>query len=183
MESASGGDDKRLRRWATEHGPAIRAFVFARSKDWHLADDLLQETLCRAWENRDRYHDSGTERGFLLRIADRLLMDHFRRTKRRRTESLPEEIVNDQRRTTQSSQSNTLSTISEQETTVAVHAALAQLTDTQRRVLLLRFFGQLGFAEIASTIGIPLGTALSHCRRGLESIRNLLKSGGEEVDE
>jgi DNA-directed RNA polymerase specialized sigma24 family protein len=41
-------------------------------------------------------------------------------------------------------------------------------------VLLLRFYGQMSFVEIAEEIGCPLGTTLSHCRRGLETLRTLL---------
>jgi DNA-directed RNA polymerase specialized sigma24 family protein len=40
--------------------------------------------------------------------------------------------------------------------------------------LLLRYYGQLGFAEIADEIRCPLSTTLSHCRRGLETLRAIL---------
>jgi DNA-directed RNA polymerase specialized sigma24 family protein len=41
-------------------------------------------------------------------------------------------------------------------------------------VLLLRYYGQFSFAEIAEMTGWPMNTALSHCRRGLEALRKLL---------
>ena len=53
-------------------------------------------------------------------------------------------------------------------------AALDQLSPPQRRVLLLRYYGQFSFAEIAEMIDCPLNTTLSHCRRGLEALRALL---------
>ena len=53
-------------------------------------------------------------------------------------------------------------------------AALDQLSSPQRRVLLLRYFGQLTFAEIAEMTDCPLNTTLSHCRRGLETLRVLM---------
>jgi RNA polymerase sigma-70 factor, ECF subfamily len=52
--------------------------------------------------------------------------------------------------------------------------ALDGVTSVQKRVLLLRYFGDLSFEEIAETVGCPLGTALSHCRRGLLTLRKLL---------
>ena len=58
-----------------------------------------------------------------------------------------------------------------------VHRALEQLSPPQRRVLLLRYYGQMSFAEIAHIMEIPLNTVLSHCHRGLEKLRKLL---GEE---
>ena len=53
-------------------------------------------------------------------------------------------------------------------------AVLGELSPLQQRVLLLRYYGQLSFAEIAEIIGCPLNTALSHCRRGLEALRTRL---------
>ena len=41
-------------------------------------------------------------------------------------------------------------------------------------MLLLRYYGQLGFAEIAAMTSLPLSTTLSHCRRGLEVLRRML---------
>jgi DNA-directed RNA polymerase specialized sigma24 family protein len=40
--------------------------------------------------------------------------------------------------------------------------------------MLLRYYGQLTFEQIALTLGCPLNTALSHCRRGLERLRKQL---------
>ena len=60
------------------------------------------------------------------------------------------------------------------ETSEELTAALVQLTPSQRRVLLLRFFSDMTFEEIAATMNCPLGTALSHCRRGLIAMRKLL---------
>ncbi len=60
------------------------------------------------------------------------------------------------------------------EETGRLTAALDRLSPAQRRVLLLRYFGQLSFADIATTTGLPLSTTLSHCRRGLETLRKLL---------
>jgi RNA polymerase sigma factor (sigma-70 family) len=60
------------------------------------------------------------------------------------------------------------------ETSDELSAALGQLTQSQRRVLLLRYFSDLTFEEIAGTLGCPLSTALSHCRRGLAAMRKLM---------
>jgi len=53
-------------------------------------------------------------------------------------------------------------------------AAMEKLTAPQRRVLLLRYYGEMSFAEIAETMDCPLNTALSHCRRGLLTLKKIL---------
>jgi RNA polymerase sigma factor (sigma-70 family) len=53
-------------------------------------------------------------------------------------------------------------------------ATLDSLSEPQRRVLLLRYYGELSFAEIATMLECPVSTALSHCHRGLQTLRKLL---------
>jgi RNA polymerase sigma-70 factor (ECF subfamily) len=60
------------------------------------------------------------------------------------------------------------------EARAALDTALDALTEPQRRVLLLRYYGNLAFEEIASVLDCPLNTALSHCRRGLLALRQLM---------
>jgi RNA polymerase sigma factor (sigma-70 family) len=52
--------------------------------------------------------------------------------------------------------------------------ALGQLNPVQKRVLLLRYYSDMPFGEIAKTLNCPLNTALSHCRRGLLALRKIL---------
>ena len=65
-------------------------------------------------------------------------------------------------------------TVARAEAADRLREALDRLSAAQRRVLLLRYFGQMSFAEIAEAVGCPLNTALSHCRRGLLALRNLM---------
>jgi len=52
--------------------------------------------------------------------------------------------------------------------------ALDRISPAQQRVLLLRYFGQLSFQEIATVVDCPLNTVLSHARRGLLALRQIL---------
>jgi len=61
-----------------------------------------------------------------------------------------------------------------QESVRQLNVALESLSDGQRRVLLLRYYGDMPFQEIARTTGQRLNTVLSHCRRGLLALRELL---------
>jgi RNA polymerase sigma-70 factor, ECF subfamily len=163
-------DDDRIARWVREHGRCVRGYLLGMVRRPEVADDLAQEVFQRAWRARDRYRDEGRERAYLLKIADRLVVDRSRRLGLELTvdETVWREVepVADDR--------SPLEEITRAETSQQVAAALGRLTPAQRRVLLLRFFGELTFEEIAESIGCPLGTALSHCRRGLIALRRLL---------
>jgi len=162
----------RLARWVRDHAAAVRGYLLGLVRRADLADDLLQDVFQRAWQARDRYEDRGTERAFLLRIADRLVIDKSRRSRR---EINVDDATWHEVEPTASDESplDELHTI---ETNQELTAALDRLSFNQRRVLLLRYFSDMTFEEIAAELECPLGTALSHCRRGLAAMKKLLTS-------
>jgi RNA polymerase sigma-70 factor (ECF subfamily) len=163
-------ENDRFADWGREHGPAVRGYLLAMVRRPEVADDLTQEVFCRAWQARGRYREQGTARAYLLRIADRLLCDRHRRRGR-------EVTLDDEHWKQMEPASRAVDppeAAARAEAVGQLTAALDCLSPTQRRVLLLRYYGQLSFAEIAETVGCPLNTALSHCRRGLMALRKLL---------
>jgi RNA polymerase sigma-70 factor (ECF subfamily) len=163
-------EDDRVANWAREHGRAVRGYLLAMVRRPNLADDLAQEVFCRAWQARSRYREQGNARAYLLRIADRLVCDRRRRAGR--------EVTLDEDGWKQiepvSGAVEPSRAVAQAEAASQLAAALDRLSPMQRRVLLLRYYGQLRFAEIAEIINCPLSTTLSHCRRGLIALRKLL---------
>jgi len=163
-------DEDRFAGWVREHGRAVRGFLAAMLRRTDLVDELSQEVFCRAWEARSRYREQGTARAYLLRIADRLVCDRIRR--------LPAALNLDEAGWKQhepwSDGEDPADALQQAEEGKQLAAALDRLSDPQRRVLLLRYYGQFTFAEIAAITGCPLNTTLSHCHRGLETLRKLL---------
>lgn len=148
----------------------MRGYLLALVRRPDLADDLTQEVFCRAWRARSRYREEGNARAYLLRIADRLVCDRGRKSGRERT--LNEESwkqIEPVSRAVEPSEA-----LARAEAADRLAEALDRLSPVQRRVLLLRYYGQMSFAEIAETVNCPLSTALSHCRRGLLTMRKLM---------
>jgi len=159
--------DERIARWVREHARALRGYLLGLVRRSDVADDLLQEVFRKAWQSHAKYREEGYERAYLLRIADRLVVDRSRRLGREinvddATWHEVEPAVNGDAPDDE---------LVRGETTGELVAALDRLTLAQRRVLLLRYFGDLTFEEIAAALDCPLGTALSHCRRGLAALR------------
>lgn len=169
-DSQRDNDEQRFVQWVQEHGKAVRGFLWASARRPDVVDELTQEVFCRAWQARSSYREQGAARAYLLRIADRLACDRSRHNGQQ---------VNLDHDGWQ--QCEPLSRIADPSSSAAraeqralLAEALDRLTAQQRRVLLLRYYGQLSFKEIAEQIGCPLNTALSHCRRGLETLQTLL---------
>jgi RNA polymerase sigma-70 factor (ECF subfamily) len=162
--------DDRLARWVCEHGRAVRGYLMGLVRSPDVADDLTQEVFRRAWEARTRYQESGNARAYLLTIADRLACDRGRRVGR--------EVTIDEnawrRLEPAEDDDSAADSLVQAETRRQLAAALDGLSAEQRRVLLLRYYGDMSFKEIAETMETPLNTVLSHCRRGLAALRKLL---------
>ena len=168
--SRRSDEDDRFAEWTREHGRAVRGYLLAMVRRADVADDLVQEVFCRAWQARERYREQGNARAYLLRIADRLVCDRGRKAGRERT--LNEETWRQVEPVSRDGEP--WEAFARAEAAAQLTAALDRLSPAQRRVLLLRYYGQLSFAQIAETVGCPLSTALSHCRRGLMLLRKLL---------
>ncbi len=163
------GHQRLFAEWVRDHGKAVRGFLLALVRRGDVADDLCQEVFCRAWQARERYTDQGKARAYLLQIANRLVYDRGRNKPQTNLNDEGWKIYEPPSPATGPPQAAMLS-----EQIGLQHAALDRLAPMQQRVLLLRYYGQMNFQEIADTLQTPLNTALSHCRRGLETLRRLL---------
>jgi RNA polymerase sigma-70 factor (ECF subfamily) len=140
------------------------------------AEDLLQETFLRVVGTIGAYEDRGRFESWLFRIAANLARDHLRRSRLRRVQSLDAAGPNGEPRTAGPApvEWRPLERLEEADRCDALLAALEQLGDAEREVILLRHYSELSFRQIADLLGIPLGTALARGHRGLRRLRALL---------
>ena len=162
-------------RWVHDHGRSVLGYLIGLVRNRSLAEDLLQDVFCRAWQARHRYTDTGKERAYLLRIADRLACDRARRPQKEIG------VADDALRAIEPADGDPSpwESLVRREANEQLSAALETLNEPQRRVLLLRYYGELEFAEIAEIVQAPLNTVLSHNRRGLLALRKLLVEKNE----
>jgi RNA polymerase sigma-70 factor, ECF subfamily len=148
--------DELLATWVREHSAAIRGYALALVRRPDVADDVLQEVFRRAWQVRDTFRRQGQDRAFLIRIADHLVCD---RARRQGWELNVDDTGWHSLEPAHEEDPSSLAQWHEAEQDLT--AALERLSPTQRRVLLMRYFADLSFADIAEQLGCPLNTALS----------------------
>jgi len=152
-----------------EHIPRLRRYARALMGDRVGADDLVQDTLERAW---GRFHlwESGTDlRAWLFSIMHNLHVNQVRAGRLRAADSLDDEDG-----------AMEIPVRATQEDGLMVKdldKALRQLSEEQREVLLLVGLEQLSYEEVAQVLSIPLGTVMSRLSRGREKLRALLSGG------
>ncbi|KRB44790.1 MAG: sigma-70 family RNA polymerase sigma factor [Pseudomonadota bacterium] len=135
--------------------PALRAFAWSLSHNGSDADDLVQDTLIKAWTNRDKFEPGTNLRAWLFTI---LRNTYYTQVIRRRRE------VRDET----GEYANNLSSPPTQDWSVAVRAlqaGLAQLPDEHREALILVGAAGLSYEEAAGICGCALGTIKSRVNR------------------
>lgn len=143
--------------------PRLRRYARSLRREHAAADDLVQDTLERAWHKSHQWHRDKAACPWLFSIMHNLHVDQARK---QRLETLPLEDVMQE-----------LVVPAEQEGLLEMQDlknALYALPSEQREVLLLVAVEQLAYREVAETLGIPLGTVMSRLSRGRDSLRALL---------
>lgn len=161
----------------------LYGFFYRLTGSRHDAEDLLQELFVRLVRTIGHYEHDGRFDGWLFRIATNLVRDRVRRSRKGRAIRGEAGAADDEeggpleQRPDLSAPPPTES-LERAEQIDRMQAAIAQLPEGEREVILLRHFSQLSFREIAELMDTPLGTALARAHRGLARLRELM--GGSE---
>ena len=149
--------------------PRLRRYARAMVGNRAAADDLVQDTLERAWSRLAQWQVGSDLRAWLFGIMHNLRVDQLRRPGLN-AQPMGEEEFEVPIRATQSDHLE----LSDLE------VALARLPEEQRAVLLLVALEEMSYEEVAGTLEIPLGTVMSRLSRGRERLR-LILNGGQPV--
>jgi RNA polymerase sigma-70 factor (ECF subfamily) len=134
------------------------------------AEDLLQEVFVQVWRQAQSYSaERGSPEAWIINIARSRAIDKIRSIRRMQKSF----VLTDDPAQAESSD-NVESSAAESETRLAMNSALANLPDTQRKVLELAYFDGLTQSEIADRLAEPLGTVKTRMRSGIQRLREIL---------
>jgi RNA polymerase sigma-70 factor (ECF subfamily) len=158
--------DAAFRALYADHGPALLRLTTAlTSGDRGRAEDLVQETMLRAWTHRgnlDIQHRS--PQAWLITVARHLAVDAHRARRSRPTEAGPDEGL-------AFADSHPIDARVDE---VGLRAAIATLPGPQRQALTEVYYRDRSAAETARILQIPLGTVRSRIFYGLRGVRRAL---------
>jgi RNA polymerase sigma factor (sigma-70 family) len=140
----------------------LRRYARSLARDESQAEDLVQDTLVRAYERRSSFRPGGNLRGWLLSILHNTFIDHRRRH------------VAEFRRLEQAAALADTVVPPEQESRLRlqqVQAAFTSLPDEQRAALHLVAIEGLSYQEAANALKIPVGTLMSRLGRARATLR------------
>ncbi|GID32248.1 sigma-70 family RNA polymerase sigma factor [Paractinoplanes brasiliensis] len=162
--------DIRLRQIQRDNGGALLHFLqgLLSSTAVHTAEDLVQETLLRAWRTIDSVPvEPESQRRWLFTVARRLAIDAYRKRQSRPTEV---GLTGTEPGTATSEAAETVIAL------LALRHAVNELSPAHRSVLRELHFEGRSFDQVATRLGIPVGTVKSRAHYAMRQLRDELSA-------
>jgi RNA polymerase sigma-70 factor, ECF subfamily len=152
----------RITRLFESMRPDLMRFAFWLTRDRSIAEDVVQESLLRAWRSRDALKDPSCSRAWLLTIVRR---EHARLYERKRLELVE---LND------ASEHEGSGLISQDDSELhALRAAIMQLPIEYREPLIMQVLGGFSVEEIAHELSLSVSAVLTRLFRARNKLRAL----------
>lgn len=187
VQASKGGDMAAFEELVARHRDKMfaRAFRIVHQED--EAMDLSQEAWIKGWQRIGQFEGESSFATWMTRITINLCLDHLRRNQRYRVEPLPDssEDVTGLDRFLPPVWTNPTERLERAELRVRIDAALAKLSDAHRTVLVLHEFEDMGYKEIAETVGISIGTVMSrlfYARRRMATLLAGIQDEDQDQD-
>lgn len=171
------GDRNAISELIEVYNRKVYDYIRMLVKDEDLASDLCQETFIKAVRVIDdgKYTDNGKFLSWILRIAHNQVIDHFRSVKQNR--AINESTAGfDIFSTIRLTESNAEDAIIRTQNIEDIKLMISRLPDEQKEVVIMRYYDDLSFKEIAEHTGVSINTALGRMRYALINLRKMLKA-------
>jgi RNA polymerase sigma-70 factor (ECF subfamily) len=168
------GHEPSLEELIRRHKAKIYTSIYLLVKDSYLAEDIFQDTFIKVINTlkAGKYNEEGKFLPWVIRIAHNLIIDHFRKEKRKPLvttvdgfdifevikfydDSMEDKMIREQ-------------------THKDLRELIHHLPSDQKEVLIMRHFGELSFKEISELSGVSINTALGRMRYALNNLRKMM---------
>ncbi len=161
---AKGGDKDAFAEIYETHMTPVYRFLFVRIRNREEAEDITQETFLKAYQALSRFEATRDNfLPYLFTIARNLAINHG---KKKRPDTEPPENID-----RVASIADTARFTEDEERKKTVRGALEVLSEGEREVIMLRFFGEQTYAEIAEALGKKEDAVRQHVARGMKKMR------------
>lgn len=175
VRQAAQGDEGAFEKLFRCYAPRIFRFALGYLGDPAHAEEVVQETMIAVWKNAKNYKEQSQVSSWVLGIARNKALDRVR-ARQREPQLLPHKL--DRQRSTRTTPEQILQ---KEIQTERVRTALAQLSPEHREVILLVFYNDFSYAEIAQVLNCPEGTVKSRVYYAKEELKRLLRGEGGEL--
>lgn len=174
VKAYAQGNNEAFDTLLNRHQERIYNYILRIIKNEDVANDIFQDTFVKAIMNirKGRYTDTGRFPAWISRIAHNLIIDYFRQEKSENLQSCDIDEVDLLNRKELSE-----ATIEDILITEQIHDDVRLLIDelpaAQREVLMMRYYRNMSFKEIAEATGVSINTALGRMRYAILNMRRI----------
>ena len=147
--------------------PSLRRYARGLTGGRDSADDLVQDTLERAWSKLSLWQRRGDVRAWMFGILHNLFIDRVRSQRSTPEDAAGDDLPDQPERAMQTDRLEVRD----------LDRALHRLPAEQREVLLLVAVEELSYQQVAIVVGVPIGTVMSRLSRARERLRGELQGG------
>ena len=172
----ANGNNEAFDALLNRHQTQVFSYIMRIVRNRDLVNDIFQETFVKAITTirQGRYTDAGKFGAWVNRIAHNLVIDFYRQEKSENTTSTDEgemDILN----RADLSEGTVEDVIVNEQIRKDVRRIIRELPKTQRDVLVMRYYRNLSFKQIADMTGVSINTALGRMRYALINMRRIAK--------
>lgn len=168
------GNNEAFDALVERHKTRVFSYICRTVKDTDLADDIFQETFVKVITTikQGRYVENGRFQAWIVRIAHNLIIDYYRQEKSENLQSTSTPGINILNKKELSD-----STIEDEIILSQIHTdvrrLILSLPSNQREVLLMRYYKDMSFKEIADATKVSINTALGRMRYAILNMRRI----------
>jgi RNA polymerase sigma-70 factor (ECF subfamily) len=185
MEAHLQGDDAAFGNLVNRYANALFGYLLRLTGHSQDAEDLLQETLLRIHTKAHTFKSGKRFKPWAFAIATNIANDRFRNLKRRGVvltmddpeHPIPESAFQDCNDT---ADTNPVKNIIRTELQERVQEAIKTLPEKQRTALILAYYQDLSYREVAEVMKCSVGTVKTHMSRALHKLADILPAPGSE---
>ena len=170
----AGGDNTAFDALLKRHQSRVFSYILHIVKNKDLADDIFQETFVKAITTikQGRYTDSGKFMAWISRIAHNLIIDYYRQEKSENTVSADDGLTDvlNRRDLCDGNIEDAMVSVQIRDD---VRRIIKALPSSQRKVLVMRYYRNMSFKEIAEATGVSINTALGRMRYAILNMRRI----------
>lgn len=170
----ANGNNEAFDTLLNRHKDRVFSYILHIVKDREQAEDIFQETFVKAIMTikQGRYTDSGKFSAWISRIAHNLIIDFYRQEKAENTVSTDSDVT-DMLNRRDLAEKNIEDRLVSEQIQEDVRRIIDALPESQREVLMMRYYRDMSFKEIAEATNVSINTALGRMRYAILNMRRI----------
>jgi len=170
------GDENALALLINRHQSKIYGYIYSKVSDRDVTEDIFQETFFKVihtLKSKKYYNEEGKFLSWVLRIASNLIIDKFRNDKKMPLNRDTDELLIFSRITDDSL--NIERRLIKNQVEIDIKTIIEKLPHDQKEVIMMRYFLDMSFKEIADFTGVSVNTTLGRMRYAITNLRKVIE--------